>query len=125
MPNAELAGVDISKYAIENSDEEVRSFVQVANAIKLPFEDNTFDLVISINTIHNLPHEECLQSVKEIERVSRKDAFIMVDGFNTAEEKEALDAWVLTAETMLHEEDWLKLFKKSGYTHDYWFWVVQ
>jgi ubiquinone/menaquinone biosynthesis C-methylase UbiE len=125
LPSASLAGIDISDYAIENAVEDMKPFVQIGNAKELPYEDNSFDLVISINTLHNLPYDECMQAVKEIQRVSRKNAFIMVDGYKTNEEKEAMDAWVLTAKTMLHEDDWIELFKQAGYSHDYWFWVVQ
>ena len=39
------------------------------------FEDNTFDLVISVNTVHNLDRDECAKALLEIERVSRKHSF--------------------------------------------------
>ena len=54
VPGIEIAGIDISKYAIEHSMDDVKPFVQVANANKLPFPDKHFDLVISITTLHNL-----------------------------------------------------------------------
>ena len=47
-------GIDISEYAIKNCKEEIRENLQIGNATKLPWEDNFFDLVISINTLHNL-----------------------------------------------------------------------
>jgi hypothetical protein len=49
----------------------------------------------------------------------------MVDAYRTEVEREAMLAWVLTAETMLHVEDWLKLFAEAGYTGDYYWWTVQ
>ena len=54
LKEAEFNGVDVSEYAIQNCLEEVKDFVSVANVKDLPFPDNTFDLVICINTIHNL-----------------------------------------------------------------------
>ena len=45
-----VKGIDISNYAIENSMPEVKEKLEVGNAKKLNFEDNSFDLVISINT---------------------------------------------------------------------------
>jgi SAM-dependent methyltransferase len=71
IPNIFVRGIDISAYAIENAKDEVKEFVSVADARNLPFEDNSFDVVISINTIHNLEKNECAKALQEIERVSR------------------------------------------------------
>ena len=54
IPNAEIHGIDISDYAISNCKDEIRNAIQLGNATNLPWEDNTFDLVISINTLHCL-----------------------------------------------------------------------
>jgi len=124
MPKARLAGIDVSSYAIENALGPVKPFVQVGNSKALPYDDHSFDLVLSINTIHNLPYEECKQSLREIQRVSRRHAFVMVDAFRTEEQRQAMLQWVLTAETMLSAEDWLKLFAEAGYTGDYSWWTV-
>jgi len=53
IPSIKVKGVDISKYAIENTMEPVKDCVQVGDARSLDFEDNSFDLVISITTLHN------------------------------------------------------------------------
>jgi ubiquinone/menaquinone biosynthesis C-methylase UbiE len=125
MPQARLAGIDISEYAIENAIEPVKSFVQVGNARSLPFPDGAFDLVVAVNSIHNLPYEECKESLREIERVSKRHAFVMVDAYRTEDERQALLRWVLTAETVLHVDGWLQLFSEAGYTHDYCWWTVE
>lgn len=122
MPQATLAGIDVSEYAIEHAQEEVRRFVQVADARSLPFPDRSFDLVISINTVHNLVLEECKQAIREIQRVSRGHAFLTVDAWRTDEQRERMFAWNLTALTMMHVDDWQQLFREVGYTGDfYWF----
>ena len=59
IPGIEVYGVDISDYAIKNSMNSIKSKVKVANATNLPFGDNSFDIVISINTIHNLDRDQC------------------------------------------------------------------
>jgi ubiquinone/menaquinone biosynthesis C-methylase UbiE len=125
MPNARLAGIDVSEYAIQNALETVKPLVQVGNAKSLPFPDDSYDLVLAINTIHNLPYPECKESLKEIQRVSRGNSFVMVDAYRNEEQREAMLKWVLTAETMLHVDDWLKLFGEAGYTGDYWWWIVE
>jgi ubiquinone/menaquinone biosynthesis C-methylase UbiE len=125
MPNARLAGIDVSSYAIENALDTVKPLVRLGNAKSLPFPDQSFDLVLAINTIHNLPYDECKQSLREIQRVSRRDAFVMVDAYRTEEQRAAMLAWVLTAETMLHVDEWLKLFAEAGYAGDYYWWTVE
>jgi ubiquinone/menaquinone biosynthesis C-methylase UbiE len=122
IPGLEVAGIDISQYAIEHGHEGVKPFLQVGDARELPFEDNSFDAVISITTVHNFDRQECIMSLKEIERVSRRGAFITVDAYRNDEEKERMYAWNLTAKTILHVDEWRELFDEAGYTGDYyWF----
>jgi ubiquinone/menaquinone biosynthesis C-methylase UbiE len=122
LPQINARGVDISKYAIEHAKEEVKPLLSKACATKLPFEDNSFDVVISINTIHNLDREGCAQALREIERVSRGKAFITVDAYRNDEEKARMEAWNLTAKTMMHVDEWQAFFKEIGYSGDfYWF----
>ena len=54
--------------------------------------------------------------------MSRGNAFVMVDGWKNADERELLQRWVLTARTMLSAEDWLTLMAEAGYEGDYAFW---
>ena len=124
MPKSTLLGVDISEYAIQNSDAEIRESLMLGNAMQLPFQDKSFDLVISINTIHNLEKTECIKALNEINRVSKGNSFVMVDGWRNEIEREALDSWVLTARTVLSVEEWLELFQQAEYHGDYAFWTV-
>lgn len=123
IPGITVRGIDVSDYAIENSIESVRDYVSVADARKLPFEDNSFDVVISVNTVHNLEKEDCGKALKEIERVSRGKSFITVDAYRTDEEYERMQAWNLTAKTILHVDEWKAFFKEIGYTGDYYWFI--
>lgn len=123
IPGIQVKGVDISEYAIQNAIEDMMPNVQVANAISLPFADKSFDVVISINTVHNLDREECGKALKEIERVSRGKSFITVDAYRNEEEKERMYAWNLTAKTIMSVDEWVKFFDEVGYTGDY-FWFI-
>ena len=123
IPGIAVSGVDISDYAIEHAMEGVQSKVQVADARNLPFADNSFDIVIAINTIHNLEREDCAKALREIERVSRKGSFITVDAYRDDEEKERMFAWNLTAKTIMSVDEWVTFFDEVGYTGDY-FWFM-
>lgn len=123
IPGITVQGLDVSEYAIANAIEDMRPHVQVADARKLPFADNTFDVVISINTIHNLVREECGQALREIERVSKGKSYITVDAYHTEEEKERMFAWNLTAQTIMHVDEWKAFFAEVGYTGDYYWFI--
>ena len=125
MPNLTIAGIDISDYGIEHAMETVKPFLRVGNARELPYEDNSFDLVISINTIHNLPLEECKQALREIQRVTRQHAFITVDAWRTEEEHERMMKWNLTALTYMHVDEWKRLFEEVGYQGDYLWFIAE
>ena len=121
-PNLDIVGVDISDYAIKNCKEEVKKNLKVASCEELPFNDNIFDLVISINTIHNLERDGCGKSLREINRVSKKNKYIIVDAYRNEEEKKKMFAWNLTAKTIMHVDEWLKFFEENNYDGDYyWF----
>jgi SAM-dependent methyltransferase len=116
-------GVDISRYAKSHALQTVKNKIKICNCKKLPFKDNFFDFVISINTVHNLNKNQCVDSLKEIQRVSKGKAFVQVDAYtNQAEYKNFLD-WMLTAKTFLKPEQWKKLFQKADYTGDY-YWTI-
>ena len=125
MPNCTVAGVEISEYALEHAMETVKPFLSRGNAKELPYADNSFDLVISINTVHNLPLEECKQAVREIQRVSRAHSFIMVDAWRDAREKELMMKWVLTGLTMMDVNHWKRLFEDVAYTGDYYWFLPE
>ena len=123
IPGITVKGVDISRYAIENAIDDIKPHVQVADATHLPFADKSFDLVISINTVHNLEREECGKALCEIERVSRGKSFITVDAYRNDEERERMYAWNLTAKTIMSVAEWKQFFEEVGYTGDY-FWFI-
>lgn len=45
IPELEVAGLDISEYAIANGMESVKPFLRVGNAMALPYPDQHFDLI--------------------------------------------------------------------------------
>nr|WP_273700654.1 class I SAM-dependent methyltransferase [Coxiella burnetii] len=118
-PGLEAYGIDISEYALMNCEPEVVGRLHLGNADHLPFPDNSFDAVISLNTVHNLPRERVIIALREIQRVSGGKAYIQVDSYHTPEQKSLFEDWVLTAEFHDYPEGWIKVFEEAGYTGDY------
>ena len=116
-----LRGIDVSQYAIQNSPAKIRNRLKIGCAEALPFKSKAFDLVISINTLHNLSRRNVIRALREIERVSRGNSYIVVDSYRTPEERELFGQWVLTAETHMYPEQWVELFKEAGYGGYYGF----
>ncbi len=123
MPNAHIEGLDVSEYALEHAIDNMKGSITLGDAKALPFEDNSFDLVISINCIHNLDLGDCKQALQEIQRVTKKDAFVTMDAWRNDAEKERLLKWNLTAKTYMHTDDWKAVFKEVGYDGDF-FWFI-
>ena len=119
VPGVEVAGMDISRYALDNAKVEIKPFLQAGNATDLPYESHTFDLVVSINTVHNLYNYELLKALKEIERVGKECKYIVVDSYRTEREKANLLYWQLTCECFYTPQEWEWMFELSGYTGDY------
>ena len=117
----EVAGLDISAYAVAQAKAEVRGALVIGDAAKLPFADSSFDLVYSLGTLHNLPVEKLWSAVAEIERVARSRKYIMVESYRNEREKANLLYWQLTCKSFYSVEDWEWLYRKIGYRVDYGF----
>jgi sporadic carbohydrate cluster protein (TIGR04323 family) len=116
-----IYGLDISKYAKNNAKKEIKKSIKIYDVNnKLKFEDKFFDLVISINTLHNLKIKNLYKCLAEIERIA-KSKFICVESYRNEKEQFNLQCWALTAETILDTTSWKWLFKEAGYTGDYEF----
>ena len=119
----QVSGIDISEYAIDNAKEEVKNFCKVANATDLPFADKSIDVSISITTLHNLEEKELVRALLEIERVTKRGSFITLDAYRNNEERDRMEAWNLTAKTVMHVDEWKQFFNDIGYTGDYYWFI--
>ena len=121
-PQFDIYGIDISEYAVNNCIDSLKGKLKVGNAVSLPYPDKYFDLVISINTHHNLDGEDIIKSFNEVQRVTKKNSYVVLDAYSSEKEKEELLNWNLTAKTIKHVDDWKKFFEKINFKGDfYWF----
>lgn len=121
VPGLQVFGLDVSQYAIDHAKEEVKPFLKQGNAAKLPYPDHHFDLILSLNTLHNLYCYELDTALREIERVGKKNKYIVVESYRNEEEKANLLYWQLTCESFCTPEEWQWWFKQTGYSGDYSF----
>ncbi len=120
-PGVEVYGIDVSSYAIENAKEELKGKLQVGNATSLPYGESEFDLVFSINTLHNLHCYDLNKALREIERVGKKNKYVCVESYRTETEKANLLYWQVTCEAFNTPEEWVWWFNQTGYSGDYSF----
>ena len=121
LPGVHVAGFDISKYAIENSKEEISENLFIHRAQdRYPYADKEFDLVISINTLFNLKIFDLASALHEVERVGR-EKYIVLESYRNEEELFNVQCWALTCESFFSHEEWIWIFREFGYTGDYEF----
>jgi protein-L-isoaspartate(D-aspartate) O-methyltransferase len=121
VPGLEVTGLDVSGYAKKNAKTEIQSRIHEGHAKKLPFQDREFDLVISINTLHNLECFDLDAALWEIERVGRKNKYLCVESWRNEEEKANLLYWQFTCESFYTPQGWEWWFQKTGYSGDHSF----
>lgn len=117
----EVYGCDISKYALDHSMESIKGNCQHASATFLDWPDNYFDLVISINTLHNLYLQDLWVAFREIERVKKSHSYICVEAYRNEREKVNLMYWQLTCRVFNTPEEWEFVFQQTGYSGDHEF----
>lgn len=121
LPGIKIIGLDNSNYALQKSKSEIKKFLFKHDAKKsLSFKNQSFDLVISINMIHNLKIPDIEVCLKEIERLG-KQKFICFESYRNEEEQFNVYCWALTAETLIDTDGWKWIFKKCNYSGDYEF----
>lgn len=121
VPGLEVAGIDVSAYAIAHAHEAVKPFVREGRAEALPYADDGFDVVLSLGTLHNLGAQALDRALGEIERVARRAAYVMVESYRNEREKANLLYWQLTCRSFYSVEDWEYVFARAGYSGDYGF----
>ena len=121
IPDLKIYGFDISSYALKKNFKlkNLKLFKHSAEK-KIPFKSNNFDLVISINTLHNLKIFDLKTAIKEINRVGKKK-YIAVESFKTDQQFFNLQCWALTCQSFFSYVEWKWIYKKLNYTGDFEF----
>ena len=113
LSKIKIEGIDISKHAIINSKKEVKKFLKIADVNQYKFK-RKYDLIISINTLHNLEIDKLSSVVKKIIKFS-KNSYIAVEGYRNVKELFNLQCWALTANTFFSKREWIWFLKNLNY----------
>ena len=119
LDEVEVAGIDISDYALRHAKPEIRDSLHLGRASRLPWPDDAFDFVYSINALHNLYNFDLHQALAEMRRVGRGPKHITIESYRNEREKVNLLYWQLTCRAFLKPEEWEFAFTQSGYDGDY------
>ncbi|WP_320172155.1 class I SAM-dependent methyltransferase [Maridesulfovibrio sp.] len=117
----DVCGFDISKHGLGDAKEEIRDRLFYHRAENpFPFEDHEFDLVISVNSLHNLRVFDLKKALREMERVAA-NKYMCVESYRNEQELFNLQCWALTCESFFDKGEWEWVFDEFGYTGDYEF----
>jgi ubiquinone/menaquinone biosynthesis C-methylase UbiE len=121
LPGIRVAGLDISEHGLADAPKEIRdSLIKHRAQDNYPFENNEFDLVISLGCFHNLRVFDLEKALAETERVG-KQGYVMLESYRNELELFNLQCWALTCESFFDHEEWPWIYEHFGYSGDYEF----
>jgi len=121
LPDLRVKGFDVSQHGLNEAKENLKEDLFIHKAQdSYPFEDNEFDLVISLGCLHNLRIFELKTALGEVERVG-KSGYVMLESYRNELEQFNLQCWALTCESFFDKEEWEWIYNHFGYTGDYEF----
>lgn len=128
---AQVVGIDLNKEAVKQANENVNLHnvadlvtITQGNAVKLPFEDNSFDVVLNEAMLTMLPHEMKEKALQEYIRVLKPggylathDLLIKPSPVQVAPQIADLREAIVVKAQPLNESDWTTLFQEQGFSH--------
>lgn len=97
-------------------------------AFELPFKDDYFDCVISIENPCSYPPEQARKIIQEIVRVSKsngKNCYIQNDSWRNESQKQALMNWSFLCKTFKSVQEWEDLYREAGYEGDWGYTIIE
>lgn len=121
LPGITVRGVENHPYPLEVAMETVKQDLILSPYEKLPFKEREFDFVMAFAAIYMLNLRGVMGALREIQRVGKGTSFVTLGAYRTKEERDLFMEWTLLSATVLHVNEWLEVFKETGYTGDYYF----
>lgn len=123
----QVIGIDLDEEALEKAQQNIKEHkveelvqVQRANATKLPFEDNSFDIIINEAMLTMLPQEAKEKAIREYLRVLKPNGLLLthdllIDGDNRDEVIAKLRDAINITVAPLNKQDWKDTFLHCGF----------
>jgi len=116
-----LSGIDISSYALELAHPSLIAELQNSCVSALFDSIKTYDFIFAINLLSELPTEQILPTLMTIERLSLKSSYVNLLTWDSESQKQMIDAWNITSQSILTRSEWIHLLKQASYTGYYSF----
>lgn len=99
-----LYGLDISPSMLEVAQKRMgdTAKLDLSNATEMPYEDNKFDLIITMLTLHEMPPATRSAAITEMRRVLKEDGRILLIDFNPGP-IQPLQGWISKIIILLSE----------------------
>ena len=110
MRGVDAHGLDVSDRVVENGNRFCPGRFHFGSAMQLPFEDQSFDTVVSTDCLEHLSENDVQDAISEIFRVCRHFVFIRV---STGVDRDGI--WHLTVR---NKSWWFHQFTKLGFHHN-------
>jgi len=78
FPHLLLAGIDLSAEAIRNIKQKFNGDFRVGSAENLPWNDNSFDTVLLLETLEHIPSTNTFTVLNEVQRVLKNEGALLV-----------------------------------------------
>ncbi|KIX90936.1 SAM-dependent methyltransferase [Staphylococcus microti] len=124
-----IEGVDLNKTALAQGEKHVKEaglsdkiHLQQANAMNLPFEDNSFDIVLNEAMLTMLPVKAKAQALQEYYRVLKPGGVLLThdiviqDSKKEAEVIDDLSQAINVNVSPQLKEKWAALYREAGFT---------
>jgi protein-L-isoaspartate(D-aspartate) O-methyltransferase len=114
----QVAGIDLSEYAVMNANTEIRDSIFIGDVCALPFNDNTFDFLLCKEVLPHLKEAKLDRAILECLRVSKSLQFFEIQSGRTDLELNLLKKWDITHQTLRPPEWWNGKLKRLGFEGD-------
>ncbi len=121
LPGIKFTGIENHEYPLKCASKMIKKKLYLKNYYDLKnFKNRHFDLVIAFNSIYMQNLGDTINTISEIQRISKK-SYISLASYKSKKDRDKFLDWTLLGTTILKKTEWKKIFKYIGYKGDYYF----